>query len=645
MRVSALFLFCALCIARPAGAQSFRLSSVSDLVQVFEDGYHLPAMGDTIKASGMRGEIVSAQCVIHATNDLTGATVSIGALRNAKTGASFSGSIRWNFVGDIALAKNTPNQEKRSLARIAPARFPDYLMEEKQIDIKGDLYESVWLTIDIPENAAAGQYDGTVTVKGRQGERSIPFTITVYPLTMPRDRHLKITEWYNTNSFERFHGIREKYSNAWFAMLAKYAQNMVEHRQNVFQVPSASVAITRGKNGNLTFDFTRFDQIANVFWNTKKMDYLETGELAKFKDDWFSSEILLKDFKVQDAGTGATVTLAGKDVVPYFLPALEDHLREKGWLDKTLFHIKDEPSLHNAAAWREMSSYVHRYAPHLRRIDAIETTFLLDDIEVGVPKLDALASWYASYKKAQEKGMELWFYTVGIYQGSLYPDKTIDMPLIDSRIMHWMNYRFDATGYLHWGWNQWTEDPYNAVGEHIGDGWHVYPVKDGVVNSLRWEEMRNGIQDYEYLWLLENKTRMLRDSLGEHFRWIDPSSRGKEIASRVVKGFTEYTSKPQVLYDARRDVVRELVDFDRSPRVYVETNPPEFSTLTRGSSVEVFGWAEKGAKVVANGKSLPVDDHGFFGERFSMSDDASTITLRVTGSRGSKEITRAFVVE
>ena len=29
---------------------------------------------------------------------------------------------------------------------------------------------------------------------------------------------------------------------------------------------------------------------------------------------------------------------------------------------------------------------------------------------------------------------------------------------------------------------------------HLGDGWHVYPVKDGVLNSLRWEQLRNGVQ-------------------------------------------------------------------------------------------------------------------------------------------------------
>ena len=33
-----------------------------------------------------------------------------------------------------------------------------------------------------------------------------------------------------------------------------------------------------------------------------------------------------------------------------------------------------------------------------------------------------------------------------------------------------------------------------------------------MLNSLRWEQMRNGIQDYECLWLLENKIASMKAS-------------------------------------------------------------------------------------------------------------------------------------
>ncbi len=517
-------------------AQPLKIKAVSDLKRVFEDGYQLPLMADTLKLFGIRGEILSGQCAVQATRAQTDVTAVVGALSDKSTGNIFPAiNVEWNFVGSIPLTENTPNQPVRAVVRKAPAMFPDYLMQERQLTLKEKSCKGIWITINIPVSSLPGSYTGEITVTSQQGEARLPVSLTVYPLTLPEKRNLKVTEWYNTSDFAHFHGINEEYSPAWFAMLGKYAENMASHRQNVFQVPMEAIEIQKSKDGKLTFDFTRFDQIAQVFWNTKNMDYLETGELTRFGSDaWYSTDIKLRDFRVKDAVTGKTEKIAGNEVAPALLSATEDHLRAKGWLKHTLFHIKDEPSMHNSLSWVEMSQYVHKYAPDLIRIDAIETTNLLNDIEVAVPKLDAFGTWYDEYRKAQHKGVELWFYTVGIYQGSLFPNKTIDMPVMNSRIMHWLNYRFDATGYLHWGWNQWTEDPYKEVGMHIGDGWHVYPVKDGVINSLRWEEMRNGIQDYDCFMMLENKIRNLKDSLGKHAEWIDPRQRGHEISGRVV---------------------------------------------------------------------------------------------------------------
>jgi len=630
-------------------AQSFKLSGVSDMVRVFEDGYKLPPMYDSVKLFGIRGEIISGQLVISANkNNLANVKVEIGGLQNNNTGNNLPpAAVEWNFVGSVPLAKNTPNQPVRHLVRQAPARFPEYLMNERELDIKAKTWQSVWLTVSIPENIAAGNYTGRVTVRSGQESQSLSVTVTVFPMTIPVERHLKVVEWYSTGGFSRFHGIQNEYSPEWFAMLRKYADNLVAHRQNIFQVPLGSIEINISKSGELKFDFTRFDQIAGVFWGTGKMDYMETGEIASFGGgEWFSTEVNLDDYKVITTETGGKKTLPGKDILPYLLPAVESHLREKGWLDKTFFGIKDEPSLHNALAYREVSAYVHKYAPDLIRFNALESTYVIDELEVAVPKLDHFSNWYDSYRKWQQKGHELWFYTVGIYQGSLFPNKTIDVPLIDSRIMHWLNYKYDATGYLHWGWNQWgDENPFMDTGMHIGDAWHVYPAKEGVLNSLRWEEMRNGIQDYEYFWMLESKIKTLRDSLGSRFLWINPKQRGKEIAGQVVHGFAERSFDPQVLNKAKTQLIQELLDFNKSPYVYVQTNPPEGSAITMNSSVEVFGWTEPGTKIVVNGQELPVSKQGLFVEQFELSPDNNSIIVQASGLNGTKKIVRTYSVK
>jgi len=630
-----------------AAGQSFKLSGVSDMVRVFEDGYKLPPMYDSVKLFGIRGEIISGQFVISAKKKLANVTVEIGELKNIKTDNNLpSIAAEWNFVGSIPLSKNTPNQPVSHLVRQAPAIFPEYLMNERQLDVKEKTWQSVWITVSIPEKVESGIYTGKVTVRSGQESQSLPVSVTIFPFTLPVERHLDIVEWYNTDNFSRFHGIQEEFSPAWFAMLRKYADNMVEHRQNSFRVDMDMIAIQQSGDSVFSFDFSRFDQIADVFWNIRKMDWMETGFLAlRGKGGWSDTNFRWKEFKIKNSETGEVITMPGKDVIPSLVAAFEAHLRQKGWLSKTWFHIQDEPAVHNALSWIEFSKFIHQYAPDLRRMDAIETTHLLNDIEIAVPKLDHFSTWYDKYKKWEQKGNELWFYTVGIYQGSLFPNKTIDVPLIDSRIMHWLNYKYDATGYLHWGWNQWNEDPMKDVGMHIGDGWHVYPAKDGVLNSLRWEEMRNGIQDYEYFWMLENRICELKNSLGSRFSWIDPKQRGKEIAGRVVQGFADRTNDPQVLNNAKMQLINELIDFERSPVVYVQTNPPEGSEITSGSSVEVFVYAEPGTKITVNRRVLPENPGGLFLEQFGLSLKINRITVTAEKDGVSTEIVREFKIK
>jgi len=629
--------------------QSFKLSAFSDLVQVFDDGYRLPPAKDTIHLFGIRGEVLSGQCAMLAKKDLSDVTVHINSLEYQSSGYSIpTANVEWNFVGSIPLKENAPNQPLETIVREAPAKFPDYLMAERQMNIAKGITQAIWFTITVPKSAKDGIYVGEVQVKSNFGDRSIPLILTVYPFQMPEERHLKVAEWFTTRHFERLHGIKDVYSEEWFDMLRKYADNLVNHRQNVFQVPMSSIAITRLEQGEFVFDFSRFDQIAQVFWDTGKMDYLETGELAKFGEEaWFDTEIVFKDIKVYNADDNVQVTLPGMEVIPFLLPAFENHLREEGWLDKTLFHVKDEPTLRNVTAWKEISSIIHRYAPDLIRVDALETTHLFDDIEIAIPKLDYLSGWYEKYEEAARNGTELWFYTVGIYQASSYPNKTIDMPVIDSRILHWLNYKYDLNGFLHWGWNQWTENPYEEVGMHIGDAWHVYPTKNGVLNSLRWEQMRNGLQDYEYLWMLENKIRDLKDSLGSRFTWIDPKQRGKEITGRVVKDFLRHTENPDVLYGAKKEIIKELLEFETSPKIYVQTNPRVNSSIVKERSylVELFGWAESGTKIVVNGEELALSDQGLFLRNLKLTQEENSVIVEASSEKGTKRIIREFIVE
>jgi Glycoside hydrolase 123, catalytic domain/Glycoside hydrolase 123 N-terminal domain len=638
---AAVVLLGSVCVA--AQAAPFECFAVSDLVRVFEDGYGLPQRSKAIEIFGIRNEYISAQCVIKANQDIEHATVSLGPLVHVNGSAALpSDAVTWNFVGSIRIEGNTPDHRQRKLIRQAPAWFPDYLADDTEVSLKQGAYKAVYLTVCVPRDAEAGDYSGTVTIKTERGDESLPLRLTVYPLTLPDKRHLMVTEWYTTDVFKKFYGIDSTDSKSFYKMLGLYARNMADHRQNVFRVSLGLIGGELDNNGKLKFDFTRFDKWADVFWKTGRMDLLETGFVARFRNGgWSSKEIVLRDFRVREQPSGKSITMPGKEYLAQFLPAFEAHLREKGWLRKTVFHICDEPSNHNVMTYRKACDFVHRYAPDLRRIDAIETSHCLNRLEIWVPKLDHLATWYNAYRKAQSRGYELWFYTVGMFQGGSYPNKTVDVPLIESRLLHWLNYRYGLKGYLHWGFNVWTDDPFNAPGRHRGDAWHVYPKKDGLLNSLRWEQMRNGIQDYEYFWMLQDKISKIRAGLSKRLSIIDPARRGIEIASRVVRTMGDYSKDPNTLYAAKKQIIEELLDLDRTPKIIVQTNPREYTPVEQGCSIDLYGWAEPGTKVTVQGTELPVAEDGLFMENVSLSRD-NKIVIQAENTQGKKTIIRSF---
>jgi len=314
--------------------QTKALKAVSDLDQVFEDGYRLPQTEDTMHIFGIRGEILSGQAVLMTKKNLSEVRVTTGPLVNRTSGYLIPDTnVAWNFVGSIPLSENAPNQLEEVLVRKAPARFPDYLMDVVEMDLRKGANQAIWITIEIPNDAEAGEYAGSISVNSSAGEVSLPLHLTVYPLNMPEKRHLKVTEWFSTGQFGKFHGIDEQYSEKWFEMLRIYADNLVQHRQNIFQVPMSAIEIAMDEEGQLEFDFTRFDQIAQVFWETGKMDFLETGELARFGEKvWFDTKIEFKNFTVFSKEKQEQMNLEGMQVIPYLLPAFENHLRSRGWL-------------------------------------------------------------------------------------------------------------------------------------------------------------------------------------------------------------------------------------------------------------------------------------------------------------------------
>jgi len=154
----------------------------------------------------------------------------------------------------------------------------------------------------------------------------------------------------------------------------------------------------------------------------------------------------------------------------------------------------------------------------------------------------------------------------------------IEWPAIDHRVLVWQNWKYQVTGFLYWGLNVWRDNLAgdkrwpevkwnpatwrNGAGKaHNGDGQLIYPGPERQpLSSIRLENLRDGIEDYEYFWLLrEAVARLKKAGAQRHQAFIAEAEKALALDEAVVKDLTQFTHDPQTLRQARRGLA-ELIE-------------------------------------------------------------------------------------
>lgn len=149
-------------------------------------------------------------------------------------------------------------------------------------------------------------------------------------------------------------------------------------------------------------------------------------------------------------------------------------------------------------------------------------------------------------RKIRENGSRIWFTTDGML--------CLDTPYcaIERLLPHYC-FKYDAEAYEFWGIGWSTFDPWkfgfhsyihqtSTPGEYYwvrypnGDGYLLYPGKENIRTSIRFEQTREGVEDYEYL-------RMLK-SLIEKRAKDNPSDPNLESAKKTLSKAMELVESP-----------------------------------------------------------------------------------------------------
>ncbi|MBR4615749.1 MAG: DUF4091 domain-containing protein, partial [Kiritimatiellae bacterium] len=145
------------------------------------------------------------------------------------------------------------------------------------------------------------------------------------------------------------------------------------------------------------------------------------------------------------------------------------------------------------------------------------------------------------------RGKKVWWYTCC---GPCYPYAnmaSLEYPLIEGRlVLGYLTWLYRADGFLFWHVNNWragnapmdesdTYFPDWNTWNHLGvpgDGIFLYPGKEHVLPSIRFANIRDGEEDYEYL--LRAERRLGRKAV-------------EEMVRTIARSTTDFTYSPQEL--------------------------------------------------------------------------------------------------
>ena len=276
-----------------------------------------------------------------------------------------------------------------------------------------------------------------------------------------------------------------------------------------------------------------------------------------------------------------------------YLRQVESHLAANGWLGKEYIYWFDEPDPKDYPFVREGMLNIRKNAPKLTRFITAHRPGpgIMDVSEIGCTIFDRVDP--AVVADLAPKGREFWSY---LCTGPKSPWVTlfIDHPAVNLRMWLWMSYAWGLKGILVWEamyWNSstlfpadvlqnpWADPMSYTVGYGVpfgrpdhwgnGDGRFLYPPNrdpgrdkakhfEGPVDSVRWEILREWIDDYEYFVLLDKAARgasRKQKALADEARTL------LRFPASLFSSGRDYTKDPKALLDYRAKVADLIEKF------------------------------------------------------------------------------------
>ena len=401
---------------------------------------------------------------------------------------------------------------KRDRVRPAPYRAYDPLFPIEGIKVERET-EAYYVSFCPEKDAESGVRDGKIVVSFDDASIEVPMTLTVGAKKLPEST-LALSNWSWVQSMAAMHGL-EYGSPEHEEMFKKYMKTLTDCKNYIFFVDLPLMYKCKRVDGKYVFDFSIAKRWAELALECG-MKTLEWSHILH-RPSWTSPPFLVKDKSDNDRELNCLST-AGRKYITAYLVQFNAFLIENGWRDISIVHVSDEPKERVANDFRILCGIYRKYLPGIKLIDAVEIYFIEDALDIYVPKDHYYQLNKNDFEALRDDYNELWFYTCNM-PGGRFLNRHIDAPLLNTRLLHWGNYSHNLTGFLHWGYNYFDheckpfEETSASVGLPAGECNIVYPYEDKVLLSLRYMEMKCGVEDYEILRALSLSDKKEADEL------------------------------------------------------------------------------------------------------------------------------------
>lgn len=468
---------------------------------------------------------------------------------------------------------------------------PDPLLEGGSLTLESGETQAILVEVSTNHETAPGEHAVTIGI----GNQDIPIRVSVYDFSLPDEVTLKTA--FDAGQFDRrygdgcqslsvldFHGVSKSDTESFDRVAAAYYDDYAENRIVPYK-PHRRSPYTYDCYTQ-KFDFTEFDADLEHYLDGLNMNAAMINSINRER---------LFEICGYNLGDSQYEGIA-KD----YFSELSSHLQDKGWLEKAYFMVDEPQADHFSGVSGLADIMVDEVEPPLKIGPALnneEGYEALDGhVNLWVLFNDDLKSVY-DHSKAEERsdrGDEIWWY---------YTDTdhfNIDSEAIDHMIFPWQAWKYDISGVLTWAGILYDMHCRESKGYGYTNPWHdprsywgngqinfyyppcVEPCTNptfDVVPSLRVKLFREGIQDYEYLTMLDDRIKAA-DGLG-----IDtgPARAALGRLDGLELSFNTWGRNASLLLEVRRHVAEQIESLEESlyrPCCMADTEAPYGSVKT-----------------------------------------------------------------